>query len=175
MRSNTHWVLTPTKALFRRLQYCTNEWFSLIAKPTMTQCVLISNEQDRKPTAAFIRTEVLFSFLPLLTVRGDAKLGFKFKIWPKINVRFPVYPKSSPVRCLKSSAVRKFNSVSVKVGVSIGSGKKTEACFCARCFCWPAAPCILAYRWPTILSTKAALNGTCKAIEGLKICRNRSS
>ena len=68
----------------------TNEWFSLIAKPTMTQCVLIGSEQDRKPTAAFIRTEVLSSFFPLLTVRGDAKLGFKFNFLASFSVRLPI-------------------------------------------------------------------------------------
>ena len=96
---------------------------SLITMPTKTQCVLIGKEQDRKPTAAFVRTEVLSSFFPLLTVRGDAKLGFKFKFLLKINVRLPVYPRISIERGPATNAVRFLQPQRVKVEVSNRSGK----------------------------------------------------
>ena len=90
--------------------------------PTKTQCVLIGKEQDRKPTAAFIRTEVLSSFFPLLTVRGDAKLGFKFKISLKVNVRLLIYPESSPGVYIKIGANNKLVFETMKMGVSFSFG-----------------------------------------------------
>ena len=90
----------------------------------MTQCVLIDKEQDRKPTAAFIRTEVLLSFFPLLTVRGDAKLGFKFKISVKINVRLPFYLETLCAKVAEAGVKPKLNNMTTEVGVSLGSAKR---------------------------------------------------
>ena len=96
---------------------------SLITMPTKTQCVLIGKEQDRKPTAAFIRTEVLSSFFPLLTVRGDAKLGFNFKFLTIFSVRLPVQGWNSSVTCAQTGANRFARGVSIKVASSKLFGK----------------------------------------------------
>ena len=60
----------------------------------------------------------LFSLF-LLIVRGDAKMGFKFKISLKVNVRLPVYPETPPERFMKTSADKKNYKKAVKVGSSL--------------------------------------------------------
>ena len=73
-------------------------------------------------------------------MRGDAKLGFKFKNWLKINVRLPVLGKNSPVRCIKFDAFWKLQYQATKMGGSFQSGKKFGVWLRARCFYWPAVP-----------------------------------
>ena len=57
-------------------------------------------------------------------MRGDAKLGFKFKISVKINVRLLFYLETLHAKVIKAGAKPKFNKMTTEVGVSLGSAKR---------------------------------------------------
>ena len=169
MRSNTHWVLTPTKALFRRQQILpTSGSVSLQSQPRHNACWSAIQKTESQQRLS-LEPKFSLLFLPLLTVRGDAKLGFKFKISLKINVRLPFDLKTSRERFMETGAKPKSTIRGVKLGVSLRSWKWSRAWLRARRFYSPAWRSPKTWDW-AIFGTNGALKGLCKAIEGSMMC-----